>query len=180
MLMGAEENENETLIPTTESPSTAAEEEPIEQVMTQETTDSDTAESSEPTIESEDQERFEETAKFEEDVEPKPSDSKRKIRKRNTRKSQARTEPISKFRNELRKHSDARKRTDLAIQGIQRQLKEVLLVHHTTIRELQKQVTQIQRKIKALDNSKKSTTSRKTSGIRKSKIKVKKRKPANK
>lgn len=75
------------------------------------------------------------------------------------------------------KASDARKRTDLAIQGIQTQLKEVLLAHHATIRELEKRVTQIQRKIKALDSSKKPTTSKKLSGIRKSKRKVKKRKP---
>ena len=99
--------------------------------------------------------------------------------KRRTRKCQARTEPISKFRNELRKHSDARKRTDLAIQGLQRQLKEVLLAHHANIRDLQKQVTQIQRKIKPLENSKKSTISKKSSGIRKSN-KVKKRKTAKK
>jgi hypothetical protein len=100
--------------------------------------------------------------------------------KRNTRKSQARLEPISKFRSELRKHSDARKRTDLAIQGIQTQLKEVLLVHHATIRDLEKQVTQIQRKIKALERSKRSTSSKKLGGIRKSKIKVKKKKPLRK
>jgi hypothetical protein len=34
--------------------------------------------------------------------------------KRKIRKSQAKVEPISKFRNELRRHSNARKRTDLA------------------------------------------------------------------
>jgi hypothetical protein len=89
--------------------------------------------------------------------------------KRKTRKSQARFERISKFRSELRRHSNARRRTDLAIQGIQRQLKDLLPVHHTTIRDLQKQVTQLQRKMVTLDGSKKSSTSKKTGSMRKGK-----------
>lgn len=114
--MGTEVNENETHSPTTELPSEAAEEEPIEQVMTQETTESNTAESSEPTIESEDQERFEETAKFEEDVEHRPSD----IRRKTTRKA---TKPdsklISNLHDKLRRFSDAGKKTDMTIRDVQ-------------------------------------------------------------
>ena len=54
-------------------PSEVAQEEPIEQAMSQDSTDTGTTESSEPAIEEEDQERFEETAKFEAEVEHKPS-----------------------------------------------------------------------------------------------------------
>jgi hypothetical protein len=83
------------------------------------------------------------------------------------RKSPTRNEPesrpISKLHSELRKHSDARKRTDLAILDIRKELKDLLLVHHATIRDLKKQVLQMHRKIATLDNSKKSTKS-KTSG----------------
>jgi hypothetical protein len=80
MIMGAEEGENQPFSPTGELASEVTQEEPIEQVMSQDTTDSGAVGSSESTIESEDQERFEETAKFEEEVEPKPPDVKRKTR----------------------------------------------------------------------------------------------------
>ena len=76
-----------------------------------------------------------------------------------TNKFQARAERLTSLQSELRKHSDARKRTDLAIKDIQRQLKDILLVHHATIRDLQKQVTQIQRKISTIKNPKKHTSS---------------------
>jgi len=46
-------------------------------------------------------------------------------------------------------------------------LKDLLLVHHATIKDLQKQVAQMHRKIASIDSSKKSakvkTTARKTS-----------------
>ena len=71
--MGVEENEDES-VNLLEVQHEVAEEEPIEQVFSQEPEDVRTVE---PSIESEDQERFEETAKFEEEVdtpkvEPKP------------------------------------------------------------------------------------------------------------
>ena len=62
----------------------------------------------------------------------------------------------SKLQTELRKHSDARKKTDLAILDIRKELKDLLLVHHATIKDLQKQVAQIHRKIATIDSSKKS------------------------
>jgi hypothetical protein len=64
---------------------------------------------------------------------------------------------ISKLHTELRRHSEARKKTDSAILNIKKELKDLLLVHHATIKDLQKQVTQMHRKIATIDSSKKST-----------------------
>lgn len=66
------------------------------------------------------------------------------------------SEPISRLQNELRQHSHARRKTDLAIKDIEHQLKDLLLVHHAAIRDLQKQVTQIRKRISTGDASKKS------------------------
>ena len=71
--MGVEENNDGAINPPEAQPE-IPEQEPIEQVFSQEPEDVRTIE---PSIESEDQERFEETAKFEEEidtpkVEPKP------------------------------------------------------------------------------------------------------------
>ncbi len=147
-------------------------EEPIEQVFSQEPED---VRMVEPSIESEDQERFEETAKFEEEIdtpnvqERKPQ--RQKARKSKvTRKSPARVEskdkPISQFHDELRKHSDARKKAEREILDIRKELKDLLLVHHATIKDLQKQVAQMHRKIATIDYSQKSargkTTAKKT------------------
>ena len=71
--------------------------------------------------------------------------------------------PISKLHDELRKHSDARKKTEREILDIKKELKDLLLAHHATIKDLQKQVAQMHRKIATIDSSKKSTKS-KTSG----------------
>ncbi len=71
--------------------------------------------------------------------------------------------PISKLHDELRKHSDARKKTEREILDIKKELKDLLLAHHATIKDLQKQVAQMNRKIATIDSSKKSTKS-KTSG----------------
>ena len=66
--MGTEENQDEPVNLIDEPSLTeAAEEEPIEEVMT---SDISATEPSEPPTESEDRERFEETAKFEEEIEP--------------------------------------------------------------------------------------------------------------
>jgi hypothetical protein len=121
----------------------------------------------EPSIESEDQERFEETAKFEEDidtskVEPKPE--RKQARKSNVaRKSHVgvnEDKPISKLHDDLRKHSDARKKAEREILDIRKELKDLLLVHHATIKDLQKQVSQMHRKIATMDSSRKSTRSK--------------------
>jgi hypothetical protein len=139
-----------------------AEEEPIEQVFSKEPEDVMTVE---PSVESEDQARFEETAKFEEEIDtPKvePKSEQKQVRKTKvTRKSAARSvnedKPISKLHNELRKHSDARKKAEREILDMRKELKDVLLAHHATIKDLQKQVAQMHRKIATIDSSKKST-----------------------
>ena len=170
--MGVQENEDES-VNLLEVQHEVTEEEPIEQVFSQEAEDISTVEQS---IESEDQERFEETARFEDiaapQVEPKPQ--LKKARKKVTRKSPTKSEnegkPISKLQTELRKHSDARKKTDLAIINIRRELKDLLLAHHSTIRDLQKQMAQMGRKISTLEKFGKSTKV-KTSGMKTSRAK---------
>ena len=120
----------------------AAEEEPIEQVFSEEPEDVRTVE---PSTESEDREMFEETVRFEEEidtpkVEHKP-ERKKATKSKITRKSPARVQsedkPISQFQNELRKHSDARKKAERDILDIRKELKDLLLVHHATIKDLQ-------------------------------------------
>ena len=112
--MGVQENEDES-VNLLEVQHEVTEEEPIEQVFSQEVEDISTVEQS---IESEDQERFEETARIEEDiaapqVEPKPQLKKaRKVTRKSPTKSENEGKPISKLQTELRKHSDAQKKTD--------------------------------------------------------------------
>ena len=43
--------------------------------------------------------------------------------------------PVSKLHDELRKHSDARKKTEREILDIRKELKDLLLVHHATIKD---------------------------------------------
>jgi hypothetical protein len=164
--MGIQENEDES-VNLLEVQHEVTEEEPIEQVFSQEAEDISTIEQS---IESEDQERFEETARFEDiaapQVEPKPELKKaRKVTRKSPTKSENEGKPISKLQTELRKNSDARKKTDLAIINIRRELKDLLLAHHSTIRDLQKQMAQMGRKISTLEKFGKSTKV-KTSGMK--------------
>jgi hypothetical protein len=166
--MGVVENDDKP-INLLEVQSEIPEEEPIEQVFSQEPEDVRTGE---PSIESEDQERFDETARFGEEIETSKAEPKtqlkkaRKVIRKRPTKSVNEGKPISKLHSELRKHSDARKRTDLAILDIRKELKDLLLVHHATIRDLKKQVLQMHRKIATIDSSKKSarvkTTAKKT------------------
>jgi len=86
----------------------------------------------------------------------------RKPQREKARKSKIMTSPsepksISRLHVELRKHSDARKKTDSAILDIRKELKDLLLIHHATIKDLQKQMTQMRRKIVTIENSRKST-----------------------
>jgi hypothetical protein len=183
--MGVEENDDKPINLLEVQPE-IPEEEPIEQVFSQEPEDVRTVE---PSIESEDQERFEETAKFEEEidtpkVEPKP-EQKQARKSKVTRKSPTRSvnegKPISKLQTELRKHSDARKKAEREILDIRKELKDLLIVHHATIKDLQKQVSQMHRKIATIDSSRKSpkvktsakktSTGKKTSSGKKSKKK---------
>jgi hypothetical protein len=164
--MGVQENEDES-VNLLEVQHEVTEEEPIEQVFSQEAEDISTVEQS---IESEDQERFEETARFEDiaapQVEPKSQLKKpRKVTRKSPTKSVNDGKPISKLQTELRKYSDARKKTDLAIINIRRELKDLLLAHHSTIRDLQKQMAQMGRKISTLEKFGKSTKV-KTSGMK--------------
>jgi hypothetical protein len=158
--MGVEENDDK---PTNllEVQPEIPEQEPIEQVFSQEPEDVTTVE---PSTESEDQERFEETVKFEEDVDTPKLEQKQARKSKITRKSHSRSvnedKPISKLHDELRKHSDARKKAEREILDIRKELKDVLLAHHATIKDLQKQVAQMHRKIATIDSSKKSTRSR--------------------
>ena len=158
--MGVEENNDGAINPPEPQPE-IPEQEPIEQVFSQEPED---VRPIEPSTESEDQQRFEETARFEEEidtpkVEPK-SEQKQARKTKVTRKSPARgvneDKSISKLHDELRKHSDARKKAERDILDIRKELKDVLLAHHATIKDLQKQVAQMHRKIATMDSSKKS------------------------
>jgi len=169
--MGVEENDDKT-INLLDVQTDLAEEEPIEQVFSQEPEE---IKSVVPSSESEDQERFEETAKFEEEIDtPKvetKSEQKQTRKSKVTRKratsSVNQDKPVSKLHEELRKHSDARRKVEREILDIRKELKDLLLVHHATIKDLQKQVAQMHRKIASIDSSKKSakvkTTVRKSS-----------------
>ncbi len=132
----------------------------------------------EPTIESEDEEeRFEETMESTVTSEDQGHESGRQQTRKSkvTKKTPAKKEPkgksTSQFQSELRKHSDAIKKADLTILDIRKELKDLLLIHHATIKDLQKQVAQMHRKIATIDSSKKSikskTTGKKTGGIKK-------------
>ena len=159
--MGVEENDDKPINLLEVQPE-IPEQEPIEQVFSQEPEDARTVE---PSIESEDQERFEETAKFEEEidtpkVEPKPEQKqarKSKVTRKRPTSGVNEDKPISKLHDELRKHSDARKKAEREILDIRKELKDLLLVHHATIKDLQKQVAQMHRKIATIDSSRKST-----------------------
>jgi hypothetical protein len=178
--MGVEENDDRPINLLEVQPE-IPDQEPIEQVFSQESEDAKTLE---PSTESEDQEKFEETAKFEEDidtpkVEPKLEQKqtrKSKVRRKSPTRGMNEGKPISKLQDELRKHSDARKNAEREILDIRKELKDLLLVHHATIKDLQKQVSQMHRKIATIDTSKKSTrvktNAKKTSGSKKTKKKI--------
>ena len=134
------------------------------------------------TLEPEDEEET-----FEEKMEsvdiPKVQD--RKPQREKARISKIMTSPtepksISRLHSELRKHSDARKKIDSAILDIRKELKDLLLIHHATIKDLQKQMTQMHRKIVTIENSRKSTklkiSGKKTSSNKKSKKKINQKK----
>ena len=61
---------------------------------------------------------------------------------------------LSKLHTELRKHSSARKKTDLAIKDIEKQLKSLLLAHHSAIRDLKKEVARLRKSIAAVGSRK--------------------------
>lgn len=170
MVMGTEENENKTVSLTDEPLSEITQEEPIEQVITQDTSDSGTAEYS-------DQEAFEETAKLEE-VERKPSISKRETV---TKVAKPDSKLISNLQDRLRRYSDAGKKTDLTMKDIQRKIKDLdkrsSTRQHQIIRDLQTQVKQLRTKIDKIERSlrSKSATSMKRTSSKRNKKSVKKK-----
>ena len=151
MTMGTEENEDHS-VSLTDEPSEVTQEEPIEQVMTQDTADSGASDYS-------DQEAFEETAKFEE-VELEPSVTKRKITNK-ARKTDSKL--ISNLGNKLKRYTDSGRKTDTTIKDIQRKIKDldkrISRKHHQVIRELQAQVKELRRKIDRIERLSRSTKS---------------------
>ena len=102
--------------------------------------------------EEEDEERFEETMEVTDTakvLERKPQRGKVKRSKE--------SKSLSLLHSELKRHSDARKKTDSAILDIKKELKDLLLAHHATIKDLQKQVSHMHRKISAIEKSGKAT-----------------------
>jgi hypothetical protein len=182
--MGVEENDDKPINLLEVQPETP-EAEPIEQVFSQETEDARTLE---PSIESEDEVRFEETAKFEEEidtpkVETKPEQKKArksKVKRKSAARSVNEDKPISKLHDELRKHSDARKKAEREILDIKKELKDLLLAHHATIKDLQKQVAQMHKKIATIDSSKKSTRVKTTAKLTTRNKKTPSKKPITK
>jgi hypothetical protein len=146
--MGLQENDDES-VNFLEVQHEIGEEEPIEQVFSQEAEDISTIE---PSIESEVQEEEIEAPK----VEPKPvRDKVRKLK--TTRNTPNKSESISQIEDELRKHSNARNKIDFAFLNIRQGLMDLKLVYQVTIKDLQKQVSQIQRKLATIEKSRKST-----------------------
>ena len=137
--MGVEENDDKPINLLEVQPE-IPEQEPIEQVFSQEPEE---VRPIEPSTESEDQQRFEETARFEEEIDtPKvePKSEQKQVRKTKvTRKRPTRgvneDKSISKLHDELRKHSDARKKAEREILDIKKELKDLLLVHHAMIKD---------------------------------------------
>jgi hypothetical protein len=54
---------------------------------------------------------------------------------------------VSKLHAELQKHSHARRKTDLAIKDVEKQLKSLLLAHHSAIRDLRKDIARLRKSI---------------------------------
>lgn len=79
----------------------------------------------------------------------------RKAKEVRSRSSKSESKSLSKLHGDLRKHTAARKKTDLAIKDIEKQLKALLLAHHSAIKDLKKQVTQLNAKVKAASKPKK-------------------------
>ena len=91
-----------------------------------------------------------------------------RVRKTKTKRKAPRiaeSRSLSKLHTELRSHSNARKKTDLAIRDIEKQLKALLLAHHSAIRDLKKEVTRLRKSVAAAGSrkiAKKTRTKKKT------------------
>lgn len=154
--MSTEDNSEQVSLTDEISSETTHEEEPIEQVMSQETTESESV----PSTEAEDRERFEETAKFEEEIEPKTTGNRRKTNKKVRRPDSI---LMANLESKLKKYADAGKKTDLTIKDIQRQIRDLdkrtNTKHYQIVRDLQTQVRELQRQIGKIGKSTRSTKS---------------------
>jgi len=127
-----------------------------------------------PIVEPEEEE-FEETTEASQTRPKKPRGSKVKQASRNENGSKS----ISKLENDLKKHSDLARITDLALKDIQRKIKDLNkrtdIKHHQVIRDLQTQVKELQRKIDRIEKSSrsKSAISIKKTSSKKIKLKAK-------
>jgi hypothetical protein len=114
--------------------------------------------------------RYIETAKEERKQEPEKTSKGKKKESDITEKS------LSKLHSDLRTHSDARRKTDLAIKDIEKQLKGLLLTHHSAIKDLKKEVAKLRREVAVAGSRKNAIKTRtKKSETRKSKNASKKK-----
>ena len=117
-------------------------------------------ETEQTTVEPEDEEEtFEETM----DRTDIPKVQERKPQREKAKKSRLsspRSKSISRLHSELRKHSDARKKTDSAILDIRKELKDLLLVHHATIKDFKNRYHRCTKISSQLKKSGKSTRSK--------------------
>jgi hypothetical protein len=115
--------------------------------------------------------RYIETAK-EEERKQEPE----KTRKGKKKESDITEKSLSKLHSDLRKHSDARRKTDLAIKDIEKQLKGLLLTHHSAIKDLKKEVAKLRREVAVAGSRKNAIKTRtKKTETRKSKNASKKK-----
>jgi hypothetical protein len=152
--MSSDDNEPASL--TEEMGSEVTEEEPIDDLVnpldTVSPQDVQTEyEETRPIVEQEDS-TFIETAKVER-MKPTPERARKAKRKRSSA-TESESKSLSKLHSELRKHSDARKKTDLAVKDIEKQLKALLRAHHSAIKDLKKQVTQMRTKLATIESKK--------------------------
>ncbi len=93
-----------------------------------------------------------ETAKVER-MRPVP-ERLRKTKRKRSNATESESKSLSKLHGELRKHSDARRKTDLAVKDVEKQLKALLLAHHAAIKDLKKQVNGMHRKLVTVESRK--------------------------
>jgi len=110
--------------------------------------------------ETEDEERFQETAKFEEEVKPKLSIRRRTGQKKGTAPE---SESISRLQRDLKNYSNAKKKTDASIKHIQRELKELNKKTEAKYRKIYNDIQsfekQVDKRVSRIENLLKSTKS---------------------
>src|SRR6266508_2255894 len=112
-----------------------------------------------------------ETAKVER-MRPVP-ERLRKTKRKRSNATESESKSLSKLHGELRKHSDARRKTDLAVKDVEKQLKALLLAHHAAIKDLKKQVNVMNGKLAAIESKRspsKATAKKKLAKSQKTEI----------